>query len=211
MPIEQKRGCGYRKVGSLYLIGGGMAVPCDALPLLLIPCETCGFELPFLRSIMMLKSSFIGYLTKEHGLMDREGELKPCTCSSACPICFPENLGEKAGLMWVGNRYYSPQAFIKEAISMGVSKKIATIPKDLLIGKTWIVLAHKKVPFYKEIEGGMRLYDAKPNKPAIFYAFKPTGIEKLIWKSEATAEVIRDLEDRGITPVLVPDGDEDHK
>jgi hypothetical protein len=33
--------------------------------------------------------------------------------------------------MWVGSQYYTPESFIKEAQTMGVSKRIAKIPKDL--------------------------------------------------------------------------------
>ena len=41
MAIEQKRGCGYRKVGGLYMVGGGIGVPCDRLPYELTVCPCC--------------------------------------------------------------------------------------------------------------------------------------------------------------------------
>ena len=32
MAIEAPRGCGYRKVGGLYMCGGGIPIHCDRLP-----------------------------------------------------------------------------------------------------------------------------------------------------------------------------------
>lgn len=32
MASETKRGCGYRKVGGMYLVGDYIRVPCDRLP-----------------------------------------------------------------------------------------------------------------------------------------------------------------------------------
>lgn len=34
MACEPKRGCGYRKVGGIYLVGGGIGVPCDRTKML---------------------------------------------------------------------------------------------------------------------------------------------------------------------------------
>ena len=31
MASEPKRGCGYRKIGGTYLVGGGIGIPCDRL------------------------------------------------------------------------------------------------------------------------------------------------------------------------------------
>ena len=45
---------------------------------------------------------------------------------------------------------------------------------------------------------------------AIFYAFRPQRVEMLIWESEATSENLEKLKKRGITPIVVPDGDPDH-
>lgn len=42
MAVEAKRGCGYRKIGGTYLVGGGIGVPCDRLPLALDVCLCCG-------------------------------------------------------------------------------------------------------------------------------------------------------------------------
>jgi len=39
---EEKRGCGYRKVGAMYLCGMGIPVECDRLPYELTVCRVCG-------------------------------------------------------------------------------------------------------------------------------------------------------------------------
>jgi hypothetical protein len=202
LTVEKIRGCGYRKVGGLYLVGTGISRPCDMLSLELTPCPTCGFEVPFTRGFMWLHKDYIKHRSEQH---------KNCTCPPTCPLCYPtSNDQTKYGLMWVGARYYTPENFVKEAKDVGVCKRIAKIPKDLEFGKTWILLAHKKVPFSSELEpNGLRTNEPE-YKPAIFYAFRPTKVEKLIWESKATKRRLNKLKKQGITPVVIPDGDKDH-
>lgn len=208
MATEKKRGCGYRKVGGLYLVGEGRAFVCDSLPLQLFPCDCCGFEVPFTRGFMWVKKQYTGKLNYVH----RNG--RPlCKCLPHCPICHPENNGqERYGFMWVGQKYYNPTSFAKEAETVGVCKRIGDIPKGLKLGETWVLLAHLKVPIYKT--GFMNpngLANSEPEKkPAVFYAFRPVRVEKLIWKSKATKKRLKELEKQGITPVIIPDGDKDH-
>lgn len=42
MAAEAKRGCGYRKVGGLYLVAGKTGAACCKLPLPLTVCPCCG-------------------------------------------------------------------------------------------------------------------------------------------------------------------------
>ena len=51
MSVEERRGCGFRKVGGLYLVGKGEAVTCDRWPLPIKPCPTCGDQSEFMRGI----------------------------------------------------------------------------------------------------------------------------------------------------------------
>lgn len=197
MPIEPERGCGYRVVGKLYLVGDGFPMICDALPFPLEECDCCGYVPTFMRGFSWLKKSYIG-----------EHDKTFCKCKvPACPICRPKaNKLDYYGLMWVGERYYTPKDFISEAISLGVSKAINKIPKDLVMGETWILLAHRKcfAP-NEEILTRENLV-----RPGIFYAFIPSRYEMLIWESEATEEKIAELESKGITPIIVPDNDKAH-
>ncbi len=41
MAVERRRGCGYRKVGGLYMVSGGPGRPCDRLPIALTVCPVC--------------------------------------------------------------------------------------------------------------------------------------------------------------------------
>lgn len=216
MAQEGIRGCGYRKVGGTYLVGEGYAVPCDMMPLQLEACPTCGFEIPFYRGFMWLSKQWIIHHSEKHHAIG------PCEADSQCihnktgvglncPLCFPEtNSQKKYGLMWVGSRHYTPESFTKESNTMGVCKRIAQIPVGLKLGETWILVAHRKVPFSGEFgKNGLRKNEPK-YKAAIFHAFKPTRIEKLIWKSKATKRTLNKLKKQGITPVIINDGDKDH-
>lgn len=207
MPIEGKRGCGFRKLYKMYLVGEGISVPCDRLPFELAPCRCCGYAPPFSRGFSWINSEYLG----EH---------EECTCIPFCPICHPNTVPPdktnqgKYGLMWVGQRYYSPKSFVREARDMGVSKAIGSIPKDLVLGKTWVLLAHKKVPIYDEgllEENGLARKEPR-HAPAIFYAFTPQRVEMLLPESECTPEKVEELAEQGITVVPVPQSQlEDHR
>lgn len=212
--IEAKRGCGCRKVGGSYLCGDYIPVECDRLPLELKTCPVCGAGIHFTRSFTEINPlKLFGY----H---------QPCRDAfRPCHVCDPKDEG--AYVMAVGSKYYTPESFLSEAATMGISKRIPFIPKNLELGKTVVYLAHPNAVCVKEPlavqaamtvvaevdESQMRLLDAE-KKPyyamGIFCAFIPQRVEKLIWESEATPQELENLEKRGITPVLVPDGDIDH-
>lgn len=42
MAVEQLRGCGFRKVGGMYLCGEYISSPCDRMPFPLNPCQLWG-------------------------------------------------------------------------------------------------------------------------------------------------------------------------
>lgn len=207
MTIEQVRQCGYRKVGGLYLCGKGLAMSCDQLPYELSVCPTCGAGIKFSRGFQWI--DWI-HLDGEH--MDNPD----CKCSEACPICNPGRHFQPYGLLFVGESFYTPQSFIQESINMGVSKRIAAIPKNLKLGETWVLFAHKHL--IEPPDTGEQLEDLiaqgqadmKNEKlPGVFYAFRPQSLELLIWKSQATPEHLAELTKKSITPII-PDGDVDH-
>jgi hypothetical protein len=205
MAVEKARGCGFRRVGGQYLVGSGLTRSCDMLPVKLLPCPTCGFIVPFNRGFMWLSKKWIESYAKGHRAT------VACTCPEVCSLCFPEtNDLKKYGFMWVGSNDYSPGSFMAEARSMGISKRIAKIPKGLKLGKTWVLLGHRKVPFSPSFhpEG---MHKKEPEyAPGVFYAFVPRRVEKLIWKSQATPGQLKKMKKQGITPVIIPDGDKDH-
>ena len=198
MAVEQIRGCGYRKVGGLYLMGIGIIETCDRLPHNLPEiCTTCGAGIKPHRGFQWINPQKLF------------GNHEECKDEQTCIMCYPPD--EQSGLMWVGNRWYTPQKFIEEAVTRGVSKRISSIPKELKLGETIIFLAHRKAGV-EEIEEPTEFGVIKKHRPcpAIFYVFRPMRVEKLIWKRDATTENILTLEKRGITPVIIPDGDKEH-
>ncbi len=187
MPIEQKRGCGYRKAGGVYLMGEGLSTPCDRLPLEIKNCPVCGSGIKFSRGFQWL--DFKRYANNHN----------PCRDSQSCFVCYPRD--GLYGLMWVGNMYYTPESFIEEANRQGVCKKIANVPKKLKLGKTIILLAHRKA-FTKEVEDKNTLTGVKLIKTSgIFYAFIPTRIEKIV-TNIPDDKTIRRYNKRGISLML---------
>lgn len=227
MAIEPVRGCGYRKVGGMYLCGSFISVPCDRLPLPLETCPTCGGGIKVSRGFTKINPYRLWGL---HGYSDQDGKsgIYIQRCSDRyrpCHICDPRD--ESAFIMGVGEKFYkTPEDFMQEASKMGVSKRIPFIPKELKLGETILYLAHPRACEVREpvaLQQAMAIVEeAQTMKPrlleteriekrlGIFTAFIPQRIEKLIWESDLTNEKREDLEKRGITPIPVPDGDKDH-
>jgi hypothetical protein len=132
MAQEGKRGCGFRTVGSMYLVGGFYAVPCDRLPYPLDVCPTCGGGIKVSRAFTRITP--LTLFGNHEGCMDQH---------HPCRICDPTS--DLAFIMRVGEKYYpTPGHFMSEGMDMGISKKIPWIPKELELGKTHIFLAHPK-------------------------------------------------------------------
>lgn len=195
MACEAKRGCGFRKVGGIYLVAGGAWASCDRLPLEVFACPVCGEGVHFPRSPRKVDPK---------RLFGQHYELAGCTCPDTCQVCNPQE--EVAYLLGVGAQY-TPESFMLEAQAMGVSKRVPAVPKELVLGKTWVYLVHRKAieTGERDPETGKMKY-----KMAIFAAFVPKAVEMPVWESELTEERKAALEKRGITPVPVKDGDKDH-
>jgi hypothetical protein len=211
---EQKRGCGYRKIGGLYLVCDGATFECDGLPLPLEACECCGFEPPFSRNLQRIQIKYISQAEIKHhdtlikAHLERGIRGYDCTCSAGCPLCDAGNQeaqGTKYGLMFVGQEY-TPESFIQEAVKMGISKRIPEIPSWLKLGETWVLLAHNKTPdeSLEQMKQKNGLLEKEPEYTrAIFYAFKPQRVEMPMWKGSLSSEEILKLEKKGITVVLL--------
>lgn len=223
MASEQKRGCGYRKVGGLYLVGGGVGIPCDRLPYALDVCPCCGQGIKKARGWTWVD---VGKLFQgSHYLNGNEiypGKvLQPCECGRPagapgtikipCPLCqSPETMG-KAGLLWIGEKFYKfPSQFIKEGVELGFSRRIKAIPHGFKIGTTWVLLAHKNtvlVDSHTAIDGKTD----DEYKPGIFYVWLPQRVELIFKESDRGSEKVQAAEKRGLTPVFFPDDDVDHR
>lgn len=216
MAVEARRGCGYRKVGGLYLVSPPVGSVCDRLPLPLTVCPTCGGGIKQARGWTWVNLPALV-----------EGVHPQCRDNFACPLCMaPERIG-KAGLMWVGAKFYTPQSFQREAADLGISKRISAIPQGFKLGETWVLLAHPegftRGPACRcehrdkqhTWNGACTLCDCQKFDnvlPGIFQVFKPTAIEKIITKTQSQdAELVEGLKKRGISAVVVPDDDPDHQ
>ena len=214
MAQEAKRGCGYRKVGGLYLCGEYISVPCDRLPYPLDVCPVCGGGIKVSRGFTEINPLQLFHYHQ------------PCKDKAPhCPMCQPP--AEVAYIMRVGDKFYSVETFTTEAQKLGISKRIPFIPKKLELGKTVVYLAHKKAclitvpPGLQHIMAAVGVENAVQDKlldgpreefqTGIFSAFVPQRIEMPMWKSQATDEALSGLSERGITPVLLEDGDPDHR
>lgn len=195
MPSEQegvkeipryKRGCGFRYPG-LYLFGTGIAISCDRLPLKIPVCPCCGETIRPLRSVRIFNP--LKMFGKHKDLVDEVGDETGCTCNTGCPACYPP---EKAGLMWIGERYYpTPKDFIREAIQAGVSKRVPTVPKDISPGD-WVFLAHPNANVM-DIDHPER----------IVYAFMVQEIQQVLTASQASdPKFIAKVRERGYIPVI---------
>lgn len=207
MAVEARRGCGYRKVGGLYLVSGGQGIACCKLPIPLHVCPTCNGGIKQTRGWQWI---------------DPRPWLKAeCTAETTigafCPGRFPEELGEKVGLIWIGSGFYETAAdFAKESAELGISRRIQKVPRGFKVGEHWVFLAHPKTIFKGWVQDPDKPDDPMAKiaqwEPAIFHVFKPTRIEIIVTTSQSQdAEFMADLEKRGLTPVIVPDDDKDHQ
>lgn len=214
MAAEAKRGCGYRKVGGVYLVGNYISIPCDRLPLPLHSCPVCGGGIHFSRSLIEINPQKLIGMHE-----DCDDRFRPCF------LCDPKD--EIAFIMMVGEKYYpTPEHFMQEGRLQGISKRIPFIPRKLELGKTIFYLAHNKACIVKELVAVQQamsileesqsmspklLEDENKHHLGIFTAFIPQRIEKICWQSEYTPENIEKHQKKGIDLVSVPDGDIDHK
>lgn len=191
--IEQARGCGYRKPGKggvgLYLMGDGLPEPCERLPWPLTVCPCCGAGIKFSRAWTWIHlASLMPTSTEPKCILwdlqvrakapdewtEAEAEAVARHHHHQCPCCSPDRAEPRAGLLWIGQNHYTPQAFIREALERGISRKLPSIPRGFEPGKTWVLLAHKRALLGQDEQG-------KPTaSPAIFYAYKPTHFDLVV-------------------------------
>jgi hypothetical protein len=195
--IDQKRGCGWRKAGGLYLVCKGEAVKCGKLPIPLDICPTCSGGIHFARSWTWVDGKAL--------LGDRLCQaLNPIYCAGCL---LGPSLG-RAGLLWIGEKFYkTPNDWMREACFQGVSRRIPAVPRDFVLGKTVVLVAHiKAVKNFKPANcDDPTSKDEYVYSPGIFSAFIPTAVE-YITKGDETAEQIEAFEKRGVTPVHVVRG-----
>lgn len=177
---EKSRGCGFRKPSKdgvgIYLRGGSSFEDCERLPWLLDTCPCCGQGYKFSRSFTWINpmNMFDPYVEPHCSLLMPK-DINPKHSHERCWMCNPELLGSKAGLIWVGEKFYPrPEDFMSEAHAMGISRKIGALPNGFEVGEHAIFLAHLRT-FAARQDDGSVVYSA-----GVFGAFKPTSVDLVI-------------------------------
>ena len=184
--VEGPRGCGFRSPGGLYLVSGLPGGPCGKLPIPLNVCPCCGAGIKPARGWTWITSA----LFEGHPCQSEED----CQTVPVCPLYVPP---DRMGLIWVGEKYYStPGEFTREANAMGVCRRIPAVPKDFVLGETWVALAHRKAMTTIGDTG-----DPEP-MAGIFSVFLPQRIEYVV-KDDDSQEDLERMEKRGITLVKI--------
>lgn len=217
MAVEAIRGCGFRKVGGLYLVSEGLSEGCERFPIPLRSCGHCGQKVNQTRGFQWAEPDFLFANAVPCAPVADDGHLH-----SKCPVCVPGMLryadpSDKIGLIWVGKKFYSPDGWLKEAMMQGASKRVPAIPKGLVIGKSRVMAAHPEGHsiqadlFEGAPEPGSEPADRKPG-PAVISMFTVKRIELIVTETQMREkeEWLMDLFARGVTPVVVPDNDRDH-
>ena len=129
MAQEAKRGCGYRRVGGIYLVADGLWASCDRLPFAVGCCPTCHGGIKFPRAPLEIDPMGL------FGVHDPCKDDKPHTeiiwvndtptgdkSVGGCQVCFPRR--EVAYLLGVGEQSYKlPGDFMEEAVRLGGDPK----------------------------------------------------------------------------------------
>lgn len=196
--VRAERGCGFRNTRGYYLCGGGMEVHCHRLPLPIPVCEACKRPLIVpIRGIQRIEPNKVWTLCPEWQDLSY-----PCHLVK-CPSCFPP---EKAYVVWVGESFYeTPNSFVDESRRMGISRKIPFVPDDLEVGD-WVFLGYRKlIPTGNYNKDHEEILD-----PGIFHAFRVSTIEKLLTDAQQQDQYyVKTLLDRGITPVVEVDSEDE--
>ena len=96
---------------------------------------------------------------------------------------------------------------------MGVSRRIPAVPKDFVLGETWVLLGHRKA-IMRACSAGCG-DEARPDpdcpicagsgyeyRPGVITAFLPIAVEYVV-KGDETEEELEALEARGLSLVQV--------
>lgn len=187
--FEGPRGCGYRKRGGIYLVADGMLSECPQMPIEMSVCPCCSQGIKPARGFTWISPN---------PLIKTPCDLQCCRPWEDCPPS-GKFIG-RCGLLWIGEKFYAtPDDFLREANTMGVSRRIPMVPRGFEAGKTWIMLGHRK-----GIQSGPDEF-----KPALIFMFRPEKVEYVLKETETEQDIER-LVERGLTPVIVrKEGEQD--
>ena len=187
--IDQKRGCGWRSAGGLYLMSGRAVAHCERMPQPLTVCNVCGSGAKPARGCTWVKLPYL--IEHEHKTLCWQ---RHC---GVCPLNTQSHEPEKMGLLWCGEQFYpTSEDYLREVAAQGVSRRIPAVPRELIIGKTWVLMAHRKAIESVGTQGKSTWI------AGIIHAFIPTHIEYVV-RGDESEEELQAKADRGITLVRV--------
>ena len=189
--IDPRRRGGWRRPG-LYLVADGPAPPCGKLPVPLDVCPACGAGARPSPGWTWINATALLAGRECKGGTGSTGKAS-ATPKTSCGNCVLRGPLGRAGLLWIGSRYYpTPEDFSREAREVGIARRIARVPRGFAVGETWILLAHRRAIVHAD--GSF--------SAAAFDLFVPRGIEYVVTGDESD-ERLRAMAARGIRPVRV--------
>lgn len=193
---EARRGCGYRKEGGLYLMGGRPSMACGKLPRRLDVCPTCHGGIKQSRGWTWIEPApFFLDVKCDQTFPHADGTDHPLSEKGClrCPL-FDDNvilsaaLRVQAGLLWIGEGFYpTPADFLAEGVAQGLSRRISALPKDFKVGTTRIFLAHPKAAPGWDDELGEFTDDGTGMGPGMFSSFVAEEVHYVVTEEEAEA------------------------
>lgn len=131
---DRKRGCGFRRQGFYLRTDPAQIMECGKFPLMLKECECCGLKIKLTRSLQKIN-------------VQRLFQNVDCdNPRQSCRGCLINRTGF-GYLISIGHKHYpSRDDFRREAIEMGISKRIAfPLPRDFKVKESVVLLGHPKV------------------------------------------------------------------
>ena len=189
---EVVRGCGWRKVGGMYLMSDSPGRECGRLPIPCGTCPCCGRGMKQAR----------GWTWVDGDEILRASPECPLRGEAECETCAVHNYARhgigKVGLIWIGESYYPTVGhFQREIDEVGISRRINNIPRGFSF-ENYVMLAHPKAILKQPAEMGQEI----EHEPGIFMIFKPERIEIVVSGKESDTEIEGYLK-RGLTPVKI--------
>ena len=194
---DSERGCGWRKVGGVYLVADGSTVNCGRLPIPLTVCSCCGQGYKPSRGWTWVNGREI-----MRGAPRCRHHRVYCISCPFTRIQRDADDGFGTGLLWVGEEFYpSPRSFLAEVEAMGISRRLQSVPHGFDFGKTYVLLAHRHaVPPKGKIKFGKP--ETGTGTPGIFAAFRPSRVEIVVTGDEPDSLIDQHVR-RGLTPVRI--------
>lgn len=190
---EGVRGCGWRKVGGMYLMSDSPGRECGRLPIPCGTCPCCGRGMKQARGWTWVDGDEILRASPECPLRGKQ------MCMTCAIHKYVEQGIGRVGLIWIGESYYPTVGhFQREVDRVGISRRMNNIPRDFILGETYVMLAHPNAILKQPLEMGQEI----EHEPGIFMIFKPERIEIVVSGKESDTEIEGYLK-RGLTPVKI--------